>query len=112
MRDASSDATKAMAAAIPSGVPNGPSGITRPSREGSAPSGSRNAPVIGVSIAPGLMLLTRTPAAAYSTASDRARASTPPFDATYAAAQGWPLWPAVDARLTMVPRLATRYGSA
>ena len=66
----------------PLGEPNGPRGVTRPSSLMSAPSGRWKAAVIGVSMAPGLMLLTRRPWAAYSTASARVRASTPPLDAT------------------------------
>ena len=49
-----------MAAAIPSGVPKGPSGVTRLRSLMSAPSGRWKAAVIGVSMAPGLMLLTRS----------------------------------------------------
>ena len=43
MWEASSEATKAMAAAMPSGVPNGPSGMTRWISLALAPSGSLKA---------------------------------------------------------------------
>ena len=81
MCEASSEATKAMAAAMPSGVPKPPSGVTRLSSLMSAPSGRWKAPVMGVSMAPGLMLLARRPALAYSTARARVRARTPPLEA-------------------------------
>ena len=81
MCDASSEAMKAMAAAMPSGVPKAPSGMTRWISLASAPSGTWNADVMGVSMAPGLTLLQRTPALAYSTASSRVMASTPPLEA-------------------------------
>ena len=55
--------------------------MMRRTRLGSAPSGTLNAPVMGVSIEPGHTALTRRPCLAYSTASVRVRASTPPFDA-------------------------------
>ena len=50
----------------------------------SAPSGKSKAPVIGVSIDPGHTALARRPCLAYSMASVRVRASTPPFDAEQA----------------------------
>src|SRR3954471_22570738 len=77
--------------------------MMRRTRSMSAPSGNSKSFVIGVLIDPGHTALHRSPRFAYSTAIVRVSASTPPFDAEYAAAQGWPDSAAVDDTLTMFP---------
>ena len=70
-----------MAAATTLGSPMPTGDMIRWRSLPSAPSGRLKAPVIGVSIEPGHTALARRPCLAYSMASVRVRASTPPFDA-------------------------------
>ena len=60
---------------------------------------------------PGATQFTRTPRCRYSSASARVSCTTPPFDAQYAALYGWPMRPALDAMLTMLPPPSSRCGS-
>ena len=60
---------------------------------------------------PGAIVHTRMPAAERSRAAVSVSATTPPFDAEYAA---WPIWPsyaATDAVLTITPRSPSSSGS-
>jgi hypothetical protein len=62
-------------------------------------------------MSPGAIVQTRMPTAARSRAAVRVRATTPPFDAEYAACPIWPSNAAIDAVLTMTPRSPSSSGS-
>ena len=87
------------------------SGTMRESSSRSASAGIAAFVLMGVSIEPGQTVFARRPRLPYSTASVRVKASTPPFDAPYAAPQGMPRRPAVEATFTIAPppRLAANY---
>ena len=79
--DDSSEARKAMEAAISAGVENPMGVMILVSCFGSAPSGSPNVPSSGVSVPPGATTLARTPLPMYSAANALVNIKRPPLDA-------------------------------
>ena len=85
-----------------SGVPHRPSGVrSRIARLRAA--SDRAGTVMGVSIQPGAIALTRMPSSAQATASDFVSCTTPPFDAAYAGDSGAPKIACIEAILMIAP---------
>src|SRR5215216_85421 len=88
--------------AISSGVPQRPSGVRSRMARLRALS-ERAGTVIGVSIQPGAIALTRILLAAQATANDFVSCTTPALDAAYAGESGAPKIACIDAMLTIEP---------